>query len=69
MGKNDVIDAFNHHFISAGYIFGRTSKPIHNDIGLDAVEGNLLNDQRNNSQSFSCPGCFASNRQQEIHRG
>lgn len=47
-GKNAIIDAFNHHFISE-----RTSKPIHNDTGLDADRGNLLNDQRNDSQSFS----------------
>ena len=53
MGKNAIIDAFNHHFISAGYLFERTSKLIHNDIGLDADRGNLLNDQRNHSQSFS----------------
>lgn len=53
MGKNCIINAFNQHFISAGYLFGITSKPIHNDTGLDADRGNFLNDQRNDSQSFS----------------
>ena len=52
-GKNSIIVAFNHHLISAGYLFEITSKPLHNDIGLDAARGNLLNDQRNDSQRFS----------------
>jgi hypothetical protein len=34
-------------------LFERTSKPIHNNIRLNADWGNLLNDQRNYSQSFS----------------
>ena len=38
-GKNAIIDEFNHHFISEGYLFEITSKPIHNDIGLDADRG------------------------------
>ena len=46
MEKNAIIDAFDHHFISAGYLFEITSKPIHNDIGLDAERENLLNDQK-----------------------
>ena len=29
-----------------------TSKPIHNDIGVDADKENLMNDQRNYSQSI-----------------
>ena len=43
-GKNGIIEAFNHNFISVGYLFEITSKPIHNNIGLDADRGNLLND-------------------------
>ena len=50
MGENAFIDAFNHHFISAGSLFEITSKPIHNDIGLDADRRNMLNDQRSLSK-------------------
>ena len=50
---NAIIDAFNHHFISAGYLFERTSKPIHNDTGMNADRGNLLNDQRKNKFLFT----------------
>jgi hypothetical protein len=41
------------HLITILFLFERTSKLFHNDTGLDADRGILINDQRNDSQSFS----------------
>jgi hypothetical protein len=42
VGKNAIINAFNHNFISAGSLFAITSKLIHNDTGLDADREKLV---------------------------
>ena len=73
----DIINACNHHLISAGFIFECISKPALEKSSLDVDGENLLNDSENVGQEFSflnftdkeVQGCFVNIRQHQILRG